>query len=168
MPTEKFSAFASAGTFGSTDEIVGLVGADNARFLRSVLNTYGAGGPIFLNTPASYVYIDDTPDIEIAVGSGGTINWLWNFINVLSLDSSGNFTISGPGGKPFNILNQGANITIDAAGIISVISKSNASSIVSYTPSNSADWQTSDPPDMAAAINRIAAAVAGLLGGPIP
>lgn len=43
-----------------------------------------------------------------------------------------------------------------------------SSALVGYSPANPADWVGPQPDNVASAIDRLAAAVAGLLGGPIP
>jgi hypothetical protein len=40
--------------------------------------------------------------------------------------------------------------------------------VMAYTPANGANWTDPDPTTVRSALDRLAAAVAGLLGGPIP
>lgn len=54
------------------------------------------------------------------------------------------------------------------AGTFNLVLDTDAADFVGYTPGNGADWVDPDPNTVGNAIDRIAAAVVGLLAGPIP
>jgi len=61
----------------------------------------------------------------------------------------------------------GATNAQAAIDVLKLATKGNGSGML-YTPAYAGDWDTSDPPNVQAALDRLANAVAGLLGTPIP
>ena len=95
--------------------------------------------------------------LEIALYNSGSAVASAGF---LKTDASG---VVSPGGyTPYD----GGNLDTDVGGLGYL--KTVAASGVGYTPSASGDWASSAPTTIAGAIDRIAAALATLLGTPIP
>lgn len=109
-------------------------------------------------------------DVGYVLQVDGSNNWSLFFgpgvASAFTLDALGNvvlgvcttFSVVGPGS---------AEITIDAAGEINLTPAPGFTVQIFYSPASPGDW-SGLPTDLVSAVDRIAAAVAGLLGGPIP
>lgn len=77
-------------------------------------------------------------------------------------------SLTGPGLVSVQVVSASAQVSTSQTGLGSlIVSLAEQSAQVSYSPAASANW-SGDPTQVASALDRIAASVAGLLGGPIP
>ena len=112
--------------------------------------------------------LPNTGEIHIRGGTNELIQITSNVTNVFQVDTASNMTMNVIPGKTFTISGNGGGLTINAAGIIQIFSSGHASAVVAYKAANAANWAGAPPADMDKALDRLAAAVAGLLGAPIP
>jgi len=99
--------------------------------------------------------------------SGGQYLITRGSLQVVKITTAGDFIWNVPGGRNFQFNCNFGQFLCDASGIFNIQNGDGSSVILGYLPNNSADW-SGDPTDLANAVDRLAAAVAGLLGGPIP
>jgi len=180
MADEKISALAAATDCANADLFVIVQGGGNKKLTKALLLTSGpseslilkadAGSGVFLNT--------DSGDAQLSVSDNGDIGWHveGNFLGVLT-DGTDVDTFSGIAGggyqfevsavSTFIIITQGAGqVMVDGVGNNFQVA-SFAAINIEYLPATSGDW-SGDPAWDREAIDRLAAAVAGLLGTPIP
>lgn len=156
MPDEKISQMSAASEVFDADSVPIIQSGSNKKATRALLLTGSNNAPIYLVASSGQfvglkagnysIYVRD--DGFIALEGQGTS---------LQIDGSGNVTL------------RGASLTLTTTtGLISLGQGIGGSVNVGYTPSDLSIWLTTSPPDLATAVNRLAAAVAGLLGGGIP
>ncbi len=105
--------------------------------------------------------------VEIDVASTGTFALVHGVTNILTVSAVGLTTLSCVSGQKVTITNGTAAITIGTTGQVVIADSSAGGPKITFKATTPGNWIGS-PTDNAVAINRIAAAVAGLLGGPIP
>ena len=105
--------------------------------------------------------------IHIVSLSAGTFDWAWGATLWIEGDSSGVLNIRGQPGKKVIISVNSGSITIGATGQLVLHDPTVGGPKISFVATTPANW-TGAPTDLPTAVNRLAAAVAGLLGGPIP
>jgi hypothetical protein len=128
------------------------------------------------NTPLLlYLQYDSTLVFDVQNPGGVTLNALpglplsinCNGTNIF-IDSAGALTITMVAGQDLEILgSNAAALTMSAAGGTTLEDGLSGTCQVSYVPSVPGNW-AGNPVGLADAVNRLAEAVAGLLGTPIP
>lgn len=124
-------------------------------------NQYPVFSPTYWETlPSSYAE-DDKP--RLVLSGGNTASGA----DTTSTGSKPVYTIEDAGIEYFGTWGTGGGGDTIVGGLVTALGSPPTGATVGYTPSNSADW-SGDPTDVAAALNRLAAAVAGLLGTAVP
>jgi hypothetical protein len=103
------------------------------------------------------IHSDASQPIQMTTGAGNEIQ-MDDFTGYSNFVAVGGWNISS-----FT----GSTVSIDGSGVIALETFDGSSVIIAYTPSASGSW-SGDPFALATAVDRIAAAVAGLLGHAIP
>jgi len=168
MASKKISAMPSAASFEVVDYFPIVKALNNYKCTRDVFLTMTAGEYIQIGNASASIYMDDSPYLEVAVGGGGEMYFTRAGFQAFGVNTSGSITIAAPAGQQISIGSSGGSVVTKSTGIVEVKSAGGNSSYVSYKFSSALVWAGSSPIDMADAITRIATAVAGLLGGPIP
>jgi len=180
MADEKISALSAATDCANADLFVIVQGGGNKKLTKALLLTNGpseslilkaeTGSGIFLNT--------DSGDAQFSVSDNGDVGWHveGNFLGVLT-DGVNVDQFSGIAGAGYEfdvsavstfIVNTTGTGQLMVDGVGNNFSLQNFASIfIEYKPATSGDW-SGDPAWDKDAIDRLAAAVAGLLGTPIP
>lgn len=131
----------------------------------------------------------NAPVIDVALSSG---NLTINALHQVGLGNATNEVLSVAAGKTATITSAGTivvtatvfsgagNVTVTSPSVFSSVSATQAglggtltlnlpdADLIPYTPADGADWVDPDPTTVQAALDRIAAAVQGLLAAPIP
>lgn len=106
---------------------------------------------------------------QFGVPTAGTWKFTYNNLNVMALANSGSLAFTSRGTTDLTLTSTTQNITLNtAAGTVKFNTSTPIQALVWLTGLVAANWQTSNPTDHVNAFDRLAAAVAGLLGGPIP
>lgn len=108
-----------------------------------------------------------TASIALNVQNAGTFDLKWNTTDILNVSTGGIVNIACVTGQKLFLKNGSAVISIVGSGGITLHDTSGSSAVVTYVAGTPGNWSGS-PTDFSHAIDRLAAAVAGLLGGPIP
>lgn len=155
MANEKISAMPAATEVVDTDLVPIVQAGINKKATRQMLLTGSNNAPILLR------------------GSSGQFAGIQAGIFSIQIRDDGFLSITFPGGtiqsdSAGNLILHGSTVAIlSISGAVTIGQDIGGSVSVMYNPSDLGNWQAT-PPDQAAAINRIAAVVAALLGGPIP
>jgi len=179
MADEKISDMLPVGHCEDADILPMVQGGLNVKVAKSVFLTGGTGEAMVITENSSHTarFVSSTGNASVGVQlnqafvtapqcsmTGGVAAE-----SFVLIDSSGNATVrfkNGQAGK-FSNEDEDAGLFIDNAGGTVEI-KNGSGVIVWFVDSTPANWASSPPPDMQAALIRISAAVAGLLGTPIP
>jgi hypothetical protein len=113
---------------------------------------------IFLLSASGAVEISSVAGQEIIVQTNGAS---------LTLGTSGTVNLESASGQALTLDDQISTISMDGAGNMQVQCGPSGAIFMTYTPGSPGSWAGS-PIDVWGALDRIAAAVAGLLGTPIP
>jgi len=175
----KFSEFTIGTAFGNADIVVGLQ-ADNVQVTRALLLTAPHGEPIYItacdNDAAgiindggdAWMFVDDGPDAKVQA-DGDVIISDTSTSYGLFLNSAGTVVVQMKANQQTVFREGASNVWLsrdDSTGTTHLIGQTiNIDWNNTGTPSM---WMTSSPNYYQDAIDRIAAAVFGLLGGQIP
>lgn len=156
MANEKISQMTAAAAVTDADLVPIVQAGSNMAATRAQLLTGSNNAVIYLVAASGQFVGIKAGAYLIQVRDDGSIN----------LEGQGaSLQIDGSG----NVLLRGQALTLNAqTGLMSLGQNIGGSVQVQYTPASLSDWATTSPPDLATAIDRIAAAVVGLLGSPIP
>jgi len=180
MADEKISALAAATECANADLFVIVQGGGNKKLTKTLLLTGAGGEGLVLKalTGDAIVLNTDSGDAQFSVSDNGDVGWHCegNFNGVLTDGTDvDTFTGIAGGGYQFSvsavstwiIVTTGTGqVMVDGVGNNFQVTNFTAINI-EYLPATSGDW-SGDPAWDREAIDRLAAAVAGLLGTPIP
>lgn len=184
MPDTKISAFPAAANVVNADELPIVQALVNAKCTRQQLLEAGIGENITVKAQGlnsvslesgmagEKVVLDDT----FGYVGNSVIGWITVITGTngyIQLSSTGAVLISSHGGGANLVLSNagtGQSIALTGAGA-QIVFVSPAGVFIPFliqAPGAIGNWAVGVPVDYNLAINRLAAAVAGLLGGPIP
>lgn len=166
----KISSLPAATSVGATDITPVVQGGVNMSYTRDIFLTDVGGSQVALQGNGGFVGCDSLGNVSVQPKAGGQIlvqssygsltsNSSVNGWN-LTIPSGCNVTLAHASGTTISILGSGQLFIPIAAGVSCLIGV--GSTFVG------AHFTSKPPPDIISAINRIAAAVQGLLGGTIP
>lgn len=106
---------------------------------------------------------------QFGVATGGTWKFTYNNLNVMALVNSGSLQFTSRGTTDMTFVSTANNIAFTTnAGTVKFATLTPIQALVWLSGLVAGNWTGAPPADHVAAINRLAAAVAGLLGGTIP
>jgi len=169
MPNVKISALPAATDIASTQVLPMVIGGVTSKVTKEDLFKVATGDDL---------YLDDGGDGHIGLSGTGFAN-IFGLQGVhvqsttmpstdgLVMDNVGHVSLSSVAGQSLWLnVTSGAPVTIgDGSGYVTI---QGVGVSVAYNASAPANWATSSPTTVHDALDRIAAAVAGLLGTPIP
>lgn len=163
----KISALPVLTPFTVTDVLCGLVGGADSQITRDTFLTAGPTDTMTIAGVTGIFQIDTTGKISLVCNAAASIEFDDGSGVAGNLTSSGGWLFFSPSNL-FQVTGlAGATIQMQATGALLFVDTSGASAFVTYVPTVPGNWAF-NPADLAAAIDRLAAAVAGLLLGPIP
>jgi hypothetical protein len=168
--SSKISALTPASEVSIVDNFVIVQSAANFKCTKSQILSAHSGEPMTLIGPiTSELELDLAGGITLLETSGATIT-IWDGTTVFfGVDSSGTINIDVPSGSQIVLTSNGTVLEMDPSGNFSIVVGGTGSASYFYrTTLGPGTWQTASPVTIEDAIERIAVAVAGLLGGPIP
>lgn len=163
--SSKISALPASAVVRKTDLFTFARPPGNFSVVQDVMLTAEPGAEIKLESDGGKFTIDALGDALVDVVDGFTIQIAAN--PIFDIDVTGNVSVSPPAGAFVSFIVDTASFVMDAAGNVQLIVVLGATLTLSYHPSTPGDWSGS-PSHVWEALDRLAAAVAGLLGGPIP
>ena len=166
--SSKISALLSSGNVENGDDFVLARGAGNKKcgrtFFLTAISTEDIG---FTHDSGSLVALKPNGHVWITTGSGGIFilsNSTSSFVVSLS-DTNCAFDFTGAGFVRFQ--NNAGTLQIDATGQVNLFASPGNVVAIQYVPTFPASWGA-PATDVWLALDRLAAAVAGLLGFPVP
>jgi hypothetical protein len=165
--SSKISALPFASTVSDSDLLVIVQTAANKRTTRQQLFASAASEQMSFTSGSAGCGINNNGEVVLSVASGKKISLLVNGQVVFEVDAGGTVTVSGTAGGQANLSANGGLVNVDAAGNVALIPNAGQTVGIGYTPGAAGNWNVA-PTDLLIAVDRLAAAVAGLLGGPIP
>jgi len=178
MADEKISALTAATSWANADITVIVQGGADKKITKSLILTAGAGEDIALKADGAHasalVSADGNTQIGVANGGGAMSSDGGFFIHSLVGTTDETFG-NGTTGWEFQT-DRGFTVKNFAGGSGTMVQSMSANtwtvsgftSVFLQVVLTNHVWATGDPPDAATAIDRLAAAVSGLLGGNIP
>jgi len=180
MADTKFSDFAAGTEVANADQLVGLQGGANVRVTKTMILTGATGENIAFKSAGGFAVslLTDSALASFELDDSGTatLNADGGFIaqNVagnwrLQGDSVGNVVLQCAAGKVISIREEGSTSEIQLDGSSDMILLLAAGGVsASYVSAVPGDWDGGSPPTFENALDRLATAVAGLLGTPVP
>lgn len=168
--SSKISALPAAADIANADVVAGLRSGVNVKIDRPTYLTAKAGEAIALNSIVGKVEIDAAGRVTLLF----TLGQLFQIkdsalVTYIEVGPTGTLNFQVPNGQSIDLTGSlGGQILIDPSGVVTINCAGGVSAEIDYFPATPGDWVGGNPVEMHIAIDRIAAAVAGLLGGPIP
>jgi len=180
MPDQKISDLAAATSTANADLLPTVQGGVNKKATRAIVltgapgedmtMTLAAGQRLIIGNPlgAAFIIVDDTGTINVQAnataalsgnGAASTIRIAGTTIQL--------FGATGPFDHVWDV-NAGFSKIAFKTGTDQIQITSGIVIFVQYFAAVPGNWNIAPPPDYNTAIDRLAAAVAGLLAGPIP
>lgn len=164
----KISALPSATEMANAEVLTIVQAAVNKKITKQAFLTAATGEPIALGGVVATIEIDASDNIQITVGFGQTLHISdLAGTNFVIIDAFGNVLVSAAPGTAVTTGFPGVSQVVVSETGLSVEAPTGSSADVTYHVGAAGNWAGS-PTNMATALDRIAAAVAGLLGTAIP
>lgn len=155
-------------TVGGAD-IIQIANDGTAAMVPPAAKTFTLG-----DTSTAFILVSNNAPVygksfQFGVVTGGTWKFTYNNQNVMALANSGSLQFTSRGTTDFTLTSTAQNISLTAsAGTVKLATSTPVQALVWLNGLVAGNWTLPVPADHVAAINRLAAAVAGLLGGTIP
>lgn len=167
MPSETITGMPAITEVNDSDVFPVVQGGINYKAERQQILKASSGLNVRLDSSTCRMIVDDTGLLSWEQDSGTLVDLKWDGNTWLGITSSGGISLNGLASKDIDFNNGGSKISVKGSGDISIVQSPGATIAIDFTPLTSSDWKVSDPTTIEEAIDRIASAVAILLGGPI-
>lgn len=169
MPSESIITMTPATSVANADLLPISQGGANLSATRAQMLRSTPGEDIEIISANAFVSVEDSGSILVSFGSGQQVEVRSSSTLAILLHVGQTFCqMTAPTAGFVALSSFGGQVEVNAVGHVICIDNSGASVFSTYISPSPSIWAGSAPSDMASAINRIAAAVRGLLGIPIP
>jgi hypothetical protein len=165
--SSKISALASATATNNADLLTSVQAGVNKKLTRAVLLTAATGEVLALTGNGGTVSIGGSGSVSINIPSGVNLIFTSGSTSLNVSDSFGSLYMAGPTGHDWLMYNNGATITIDSVGNITLVPAGGHNTTVNAGTPHPAYWSGS-PATLNDAIDRIAKVVSVNGVTPIP